>query len=303
MSFKKFQLNYKIVIEDNDGKIITLQSYEESENKLKSLDEALTAKINISKSNTTTPQQCNVIIYNLNETTRNKIKKSRIYEADKKRTIKVYAGYEDVITLLFFGEIQSAQSNLIGTDFETTIICYNDYAIKNSNINISLTANQDNIIERIQQTMTDVNTGYINKNANNIFHIGKRGRTFQGNSWNILNTANKDYNIFIDNNNLFVMDEKEVRTSDILELNFQSGLLEAPKEYDNYIELKTLFEPLANLNNLVILNSSIKPEYNGNYKLLGFTHDLDIENTGNNSNGTTTLKLQFLQGDFLRVKK
>ena len=305
MSFKKFNLNYKIVVEGNDGKFITLQSYELDGGKLKSLDESLAIKINITKSNTTTPQQCSLTIYNLNPTTRNNIKKSRVYEANKKRSIKIYAGYGDFVSLLFDGEVQSAQSNLNGTEFETVVECFNDFAMKYGNINVSLREEKENkdIIERIRQTMPDIDTGYINESSNNIFKIGKRGRSFQGNSWNLLNTMNKDYNIFIDNNKLYVMKEKEVRTSDILQLDFESGLLEAPKEYDNYIEIKTLFEPLANLNNLVILNSSIKSEYNGNYKLLGFTHDLNIENLGNNSNGTTTLKLSFLKGEFEKVRK
>ena len=65
---------------------------------------------------------------------------------------------------------------------------------------------------------------------------------------------------------------------------------------------KTLFEPLAVIGNLVNLNSELLPEYNGDYTLIGLSHNLEIEKIGRSSEATSILRLRYQKTEFDRVQ-
>lgn len=304
MQNRKYNLNYKIELEGEDGTIYTIQSYEESSNgKFKDKLESLAVEISLDKNNTNSASSCKVAIYNLSPNTRKNIRKS-YRNSNIYRKIKIYAGYEDFITLIFSGTITTALSYRENNNYITNIECSDDYSMVNSFTNVSIKAGfkESDVIKLLAKDLKGVEIGYITE-SENIFKVGDKGRVYNGKTWDIMNEINQDLDIFIDNNKLYVMGEKEIRTSDILTLDADSGLLQEPKEYDGYLEVKTLFEPLANVNNKVILNSKQLPEYNGDYRLIGVNHNLKIEKIGRETEGTTILKLEFLKDIEKEVKQ
>lgn len=302
---KKFGLNYKIEVQGWDNNIYTIQSYEDKYSGNGYIDklESLAVKINIEKQNTNSANKCRVEIYNLAESTRKAIKKSRLLEADQYRSLKIYAGYKDFITLIFAGSVSSAESYRQGCDFVTSIDGMDNYGMVNSFTSISLEPKYDSkkMFETLVNDMPFTQIGYITDKATP-FDIGERGRTFQGKTWQIISELNTDLDIFINDEKFYAMTENEVLTSDYLTLDTESGLLQEPREYDEYLEVKTLFEPLAVIGNLVNLNSELLPEYNGDYTLIGLSHNLEIEKIGRSSEATSILRLRYQKEEFDRVQ-
>lgn len=309
---KKFNLNYKIIIEDNNNQNIILKSYtdttdQETNNFIDSLN-SFTIKCDIKREISETNQRCKLTIYNLGEDTRQRIKKN--FYTDNNiiknfRKIEVYAGYESFITLIFKGFIYTCLSYKNNTEFITELNCLsNGTTAVAGNSNISLNPNYTDyeIIQQLAKTMTNVEIGYITKDTEELFHKNKRGYSFNKNALEILIEKNKKLDIFVDNQKLYIMNEKEVRTAEIIEITAESGLMSV-KEYEIYLELTMLFEPLANLNNKVIINSESFKEYNGTYAIMGINHNLNISKIGNNSMGQTTLKINSLNKKLMKEIK
>lgn len=302
---EKFNLNYRIIAQDIYGNLHTLTSIVENtkrNNQFIDRLNSLAVRINIEKTNTLSAQKCKIQIYNLNKTSRKLLKKSKL-DTNIYRSIEVYGGYRDYLVLLFKGNIQSAQSYRQNENFITDIDVSCDFGIINGNTNISFASSysKNDIVRNIINNIPYVKPGYINYNNINMC-ISPRGRVFSGKTWDLLaelKTNNTD--VFIDNEQLNIIDNNEAFTADVLYITSDSGLLQEPREYDGYLEVKLLFEPLANLNNFIVLDSISKPEYNGNYKIIGITHNLDIEKIGKQSEGTTTLKLQFTTNELKLV--
>lgn len=302
----KFNLNYTLVIEDINGNLHTIQSWEnvknKDNNKYKNVDvlNSLTVRINIDKTNTTAGNKCKVEILNLSISTRKLLKKSRLDE-NIDRKLEVYAGYQNNLTLLFKGTIETASSYRQGTEYITVINGRDgQFSMINSNTNQAITKDyKDNPLILLANDLKNIQQGYITKMTP--INIGSRGRSFNGKTWDILSNIN-DVEVFINNEKIYIMKANEVLINNILLLNNDTGIMNEPQEFDGYLEVESLFEPNAEINNLVQLNSELAREYNGEYKLLGVNHKLEISKIGKSSEGITTMKLTFGKEQFDKVK-
>ena len=299
----KFNINYKLVIEDLYGNEVIITSYDmlTFKDKLNSLYIQCSITRQIAEMN----QRLNLRIYNLQEETRLKIKKSRT-NTNIYRKIEVYAGYGSYVSLIFKGCIMTALSCKENTDIITEITALSGgYQSVNGDTNISFTAGYENknIVNNLVKSIPQLEIGYINQDIV-FFPKNDRGYTIDGNILNELREKAKKIGaiVFIDNERIYIMAEKEVRTSSILKIEDSTGLMSV-KEYDIYLEINTLFEPLANLNNKIIINSNIFKQYNGDWQLFGIQHNLSIAKIGANSNATTTLKVIAIDGKPLEIKK
>lgn len=309
---KKFNLNYKIIIEDNYNKNIILKSYNDlTDNETNNFEDNLnsfTIKCDIQRIISETNQRAKLTIYNLGEDTRKRIKKN--FYTDNNiiknfRNIEIYAGYESFVTLIFKGFIYTCLSYKNNTEMITELNCLSNGATAvagHSNISLNPNYTDYEIIQQLAKTMTNIEIGYITKDTDNLFHKNKRGYSFDKNAFEILKDKNKKLDIFVDNQKLYIMNEKEVRTAETIEINNESGLMSI-KEYEIYLEITMIFEPLANLNNKVVINSDVFKEYNGIYSIMGINHNLNISKIGNNSLGQTTLKLNMLNKKFIKEIK
>lgn len=301
----KYNLNYKLVIEDLYGDEVVLSSYDIDGANFRDKMNSLFIQASITRQIAEMNQRLNLRIYNLQEDTRLRIKKSRT-NTNIYRKIEVYAGYGSYVSLIFKGCIMTALSFKESTDIITEITALSGgYQSVNGDVNISYTAGyaNSNIINNLIAQAPQLEIGYINKDL--IFYPkNDRGYTINGNVLEELRDKAKKIGarVFVDNERIYIFSEKEVRTSSHLKIEDASGLITV-KEYDIYLEINMLFEPLANLNNKITIKSSIFKEYNGDWQLFGIQHNLSIAKIGGNANATTTLKVLAIDGKPLEIKK
>lgn len=299
---KKFNLQYKITIDTIDGNELILSSLSsdvllndnKKNNTLKSIKDNLkspTIEFNINKQNNNSGNDATIIIHNLSYETRQRIYKAKISVATYRKVI-IEAGYQDYTTTIFKGNISYCISTKQGEDIITTIYCNNSYSVNNSKISLAMKNNND-ILQTLLKNMKNVDIGEITSN-NNLFKMSSRGRSFNGNIWDIINQNNKDLDIFIDDEKVYILKNNDILKSNDLVLNANSGLLEIT-ENDLMIEAKIVFEPLAKLCSKVILESEFNKRYNGEYKIIGLNHNVIISKIGSESQGTTQLNLNLLQ--------
>ena len=290
----KFNLQYKITVQDRDFNNVIISSFSEV---FKDNQYCPTVDITVNKNNISQGNNAKIIIYNLGKNTRKNLKKS-IIDTTINRQVIIEAGYQTYTTIIFIGNISSCFSYRESENIITEINCNNSFATENSKINLSIKEDKD-ILNTMVNNLKDTSIGYITKN--DILKVSYRGRSFQGKVWDIINENNEDLDIFIDDKKLYIMAEDEIKSTDKVILDNETGLLQEPKEYDGYIELKTIFEPLATLNGEVVLNSELLPEYNGSYKCIGFNHKITISKIGGSSDGITTWKLLYSYENFKKI--
>lgn len=294
---KKFNLNYKIVVEDINGILHIISSINE---KGEDILESLSVNINVEKTITDSSNKCKLEVINLKESTRKVLKKSRL-DSNIYRSLEIYAGYNNKPALIFKGNIETANSYRQNTEFITEIVGMDgQFGIINSQTNKSFDRKfGDNLNIVLASDLKNINVGYITET--NPFKIGERGRVLEGNTWNLISGQNL-LQTFINDEKVFILQPEEVIANDILIIDNESGLLNTPKEYDGYLEVEMLFEPNVVLGGLTTLESKTAKEYNGNYKLIGANHQLSVSKIGKGSEGKSMLKLQYAFKEFKQVR-
>lgn len=288
---RKFNLNYRIEVEDINGDIHTFSSIENNYEIMNSI----AIKVDIKKDNTTSANSCNIELYNLGTTTRKLLKKSRL-DTNINRIVRVYAGYQYDLVLIYTGTIEVASSEKQGANFITKIQVRDDFAMLNSTTQQTITKDYSkNPLILLANDLKQTKIGVISKNITPI-NISSRGRVFNGKTWDLLRTNIKLAEIYIDNMQLYIMKQNEVLNDYELVISNESGMIGEPKEYDGYLEMSLIFEPLASLNHLVKVDSEIAPEYNGEYKVIGIQHQFSIAKIGSQAGqSTTTIKVQYIK--------
>lgn len=303
---KKFNLQYTLKIQDKDYNTIIISSLGEDaignnyymnngrfNNKLKDNIFAPTVEINIDKQNTNAGNEATITIYNLGDKLRKSLFKSKV-SLFNNRTITIEAGYSDYTSTIYKGNIDYCCSEKRNENILTEIHCNNSHIVNESNINMCVSGD-DNILDLLLKNIKNLEIGEITPEAKDLFRQSSRGRTYSGNIYKIINENNEKYEIYEDDGKIYIMGVNQVLRQNNLVLNNESGLLNTPKDYGNFIELQTAFEPMAKLNQKIILESVLMPEYNGRYKTIGFNHNLVISKIGGTSEGTTNWKLLMLE--------
>jgi hypothetical protein len=98
--------------------------------------------------------------------------------------------------------------------------------------------------------------------------------------------------IFVENNRINIIQEGHFLENPPLEISGDTGLIESPLRYENYIEISTLLESEVALGQRVKLISSGSGALDGFYQILGFSHRGSISFQGKAGECITTLQLQ-----------
>ncbi len=229
----------------------------------------------------------NIIIYNLSESRRNLIAKTR-YNTAQYTIVKLSAGYnKNALGQIFVGNILEAYSIRSGNNIETHILAQDGgFAANNAYINKTYNAGFTfrNLINEIVSTITNVKTpqGIINSGI----ELGKIGNiqpdksfsrsvALNGNSFTILNKYFQ-YQTFMDNEILHMLASNDVFVGQVFLISSNTGLLGTPVIYDNALDVETIFEPQILVGQVVELESSIFKNINGQWKVQGIYHTLDI---------------------------
>jgi hypothetical protein len=199
---------------------------------------------------------------------------------DRRQEVALKAGYKSVhydlndLPMIFRGSIKYAFSERVGTDWITTIECYDGgFALANSRIEKEFIKGEQwrSSMEKVLELMQDIKTGKLSPNLLPADKKTLRGHTVHGKIADVLN-ENFGCNWFIDNGIVNVLADDEALAGAIKVINISTGLLDTPVRQDTIIDFDMIFEPRLLVCQLISLMSETDPAFNGTYKLVSFKH-------------------------------
>ncbi|MCK5611975.1 hypothetical protein KAR91_59445 [Candidatus Pacearchaeota archaeon] len=252
----KFERNFSIEIESTLGGIVTIGN-------------PFTIEFNVVRNVQASANTATIKILNLSERVRNIIYKDR-YATVENRLVTLKAGYKDDVSIIFKGELRSAESYREGTEFITEIDALDGgldiYKSVSSNTVAKGTPKIDALKGQIDN-FTNVKELTIGEFSGTY----KRGRVFFGNTWDLMKIETNN-NAFIDNQSVNVLNDNEVKQGGIQVINSDTGLLNSPRRSNTLIVFKILFEPRLIVGQELELVSSTNSIFNGVYKVGGINH-------------------------------
>lgn len=250
----------------------------------------ITCKFNMRAGTLSQAANATIQFYNLAPSTRNKIfQDTYTFDSSNWKYITFEAGYENQpMSLIFKGRIIQAYSykSSGSVDVITNIqaIPLNILGCYTSHTFEAGTTFQE-AHNRIVSDMPDVTVGNVGSFEGTFL----TPVTFEGNAFQELNKLTGGHS-FVDNGILNTIMDNEVIDVAVPVISDSTVLLETPIRRDNNLEIKTLFEPNLLIGQLVEVQSNISPNFNGQFKLLDFTHDCLFSGT-QAGNRITTLNL------------
>lgn len=254
----KFLRNYELEILTLSGELISIKN-------------PISLDASISRNVLASANSSNIVLYNLKKDTRSKIFKDQYTLSDYMQVV-LKAGY---ITNkeIFKGNISKASSSKKGTTWQTDIECTDGgHALANAYTSqtISKDSSKTDLLTKVIKDLPNIAMGVISPDFT---ETNKRGKALLGPTVDILkNESNNQF--FIDNEKAFCIFDDEVIPGQIIKLD-ASQLLETPKRQDTILEIKILFQPEINAGQLCEVES-LESIYNGQYKIMGFRHDIQI---------------------------
>lgn len=271
----KFQRNYQLDVQGQDGKLHTFKY-------------PLTLEFQVKRNVLASANTCNFRIYNLGQNTRDLVFKDQFTPSLSFRSLVLRAGYNATIPIIFQGNVKMAQSfrSDRSVNFVTEIEGYDyGWAITNgrtswnANGALQVTKRQviDQLIRDLQATVPldpqnnggSLGIGAISPRFNETY--SNQGVSIVGNSWDHLQQVT-DNQAYIDNGNIYCLFENDVFDGDLTVINSETGLLGTPKKADRMIVIEILFEPRLNVGQQVKLDSRSLAQFNGTYKIVGIEH-------------------------------
>lgn len=253
----KFQRNYRITIDLNDGGQAIV------------IEPPFTIDFSIQRNSLASPNTMSLNIYNLSPATRSNIFQDRYILGTYKRII-VEAGYGDNISTIFSGAIFQASSVLRGTEVVTNITARDGFFdIANTTSYRTIEAGQTNreVISSLAGDFEFISQGEIGGVEKTI----NRAVVLEGNTYNNIKKYSEG-DVYVDLEKMHVLSNNQVLSDAVFVLNAETGLLETPERQDTYLSVTSLFEPRIKVGQIVEIESEISPIYNGQYKAVGVTH-------------------------------
>lgn len=244
----------------------------------------LTVQFNVTRSNFQEFDSCTLRLFNLKETTRNKLYRD-IYDDSKYIEIQFFAGYGDDVSalpLVYYGEVYECYSwkQGAGTDFFTDVRCLDGVVggtYSQSNIVFEAGTQPLDIIKKLCSDIGYPLKGYSQGIVGEIPPLKKKC-CFMGNSLKLLKTFvnpldSKGKPVKIMNGGIYIMGKSSVLPLEALIVSAEGGLLGYPKRREQYIELDMLFEPRIQTCGAVELVSSLDSFFNGMWKCVSYAHN------------------------------
>lgn len=271
----KFQRNYQLDIITPRGKKITIKP-------------PLTLVFNLTRNTLASANRCQLKIYNLGKNTRSQIYKDR-YVTTEYWKISLRAGYGNSLKEVFSGNIYEANSTKQKTDWITSIDCFDGLdAIQNGFTakTVSKQTSKIDVIKSIINDMPNVLAGVFGSAAEG---EAPRGQVLMGQSSTVLSDVTEGQ-YFIDNETVNVLTDDETIKGQVIVLD-SNQLLATPKRQDTFLTVPVLFLPEVQVGVVCEVNS-LEEIYNGQYKVMGFNHNVTISQAIAGES-VTTLQLYF----------
>lgn len=255
----KFNRNYELRVGTEDGSILTVTL-------------PFTIEFDITRNTLTSANVCQVRIYNLNQLNRNRLRFNISNFGGPYRPIVLRAGYGDDLAQVFTGNISAAWSIREGTNWITTIECYDGgFAFVNGVTDRQFAAGTPKAVE-IKTVMSDLpNTKVGSVGA--YTGVSTRSNSYSGNTGTIL-TEMTGGGFFIDSGKAYALKTNEYiqAPGSMLVINAKSGLLNTPVLEQTIVRFEMLFEPRLNVGTAVFLQSLTEESFTGIYKVTGVKH-------------------------------
>ena len=238
------------------------------------------------------PNPATVMVYNLSETTRDRIISGEF------KFVRFEAGYEE-LGLLFMGDIINPVIRKEGADIITEIQVADGFkAITESVSGVTVKSGSTNkdIVNQVAKTMGDTQVSIADVDTGSPL---PRGKVLNGDSRFILNQVAKDSNAdwSIQDGNLIVLPKDKVLPSGSgFVISQETGMIGSPEKSDSGMELVYLLEPKIVIGSLIRVESILK-QYNGDYKVT------DIRMTGDTHGDTWYSHITCIGGKFQNAKK
>lgn len=295
----KFQATYRVTVYNQDSTVIigAHEGQDEDGKTILMQDEArLTCHFTVTRGILSDSNKCTIQVYNLAPTTRAKIFQDAFQiNPSKWKFVKLEAGYGDDLTPIFMGRILQAYSSRKGgqTDIITEIQAQ---ALDMFDCQASYTFAAGTTYKEALQTMVSGSMPNVKiGNVGNLDGVFQTPTTFDGNTMENVSKLCGG-NAFVDNDQLNVLMSNEVIDVPVPVITQANGLLDTPNRRDANIEVKMLFEPSIIVGQLMEIQSGVQSDFNGQFKVMGFTHDCTISGAEAGSR-TTTVNLYI--GPFL----
>lgn len=248
----------------------------------------ITCKFNVTRSTFSASTECNIQLYNLAPSTRNVIFQdlySNAIDSSTWKYVHFEAGYGDTLTAIFKGRIKQAYSYKSGgqTDVitEIQVIPFDIFDCQTS-VTFAAGTSYKDALSRMVSDMPNVTQG----NTGALEGTFKTQTTFDGNAFSEINTLTGGHS-FVDNGVLNTIMSNEVIDVPVPVIGDDTGLLQTPVKKGSQLEVKMLFEPTLILGQLLEINSRVATQFNGQFKVIGFTHSGTISPTQGGQRITT----------------
>lgn len=268
MAAPKFGRNYLLGVALEDGSTLTIEP-------------PFTIEFDITRNVLTSANVCQIRIYNLSRKNRDLIRFD-FSNYGTLRQVALRAGYGDNLPLIFAGNISQAWSVREGSNFITTIECFDGgFAFVNGVTPPTTTfpagVEMRSVYTSLMGNLPGVAFGAIGpqfvRGEDGSPIVTTRASSYSGNTADILSQLSGGA-FFIDNEKSYILGNSECLNGQVALVNSQSGLLGTPLREDNIVTFDMLFEPGVVMGQLIQLQTLTNPAFNS------FN-----ENTGENVNG------------------
>lgn len=191
-------------------------------------------------------------------------------DVQKRKKVRLYAGYEDDIGMIFEGDITSAAPITEPPDVWLQIEATNGFF--DNNRVVSKTIKDKTTIKDIAEQVSSwlkVPLQWLstaNKVVNMFSISGSAGQFIRK-----LNALG-DIIAFKDEDGLVVLDSKNPNRRITTEVSKETGMIGIPKADNNGIRVDVLLNPHLKLGQTINLKSGLIPSLNGQYWIYGLTH-------------------------------
>lgn len=255
----KFGRTYRLDVFTPSGKQVTIEP-------------KTTIKFEVIRNTLASANRATIEVINLGPPTRNQIFKDRFSIAEYWQ-VQLQAGYNNRLHEIFTGNIHEAFSVKENTEWKTSLDCFDGMnAIQNgfSSITVEKNTPKQNYLKQIINDMPNMIAGVLGSPAQG---ESPRGKALMGQSSELLaqETGGK---YFIDKETVNILADNEVLPGAVIKLD-PDDLLSTPRRREAFLDMQVLFEPQVQIGRIYEIES-LEPRYNGQYKIVGFNHNVEI---------------------------
>lgn len=219
--------------------------------------------------------------------------------------LDLYAGYGDNMPLIFSGYLFSCTSYKVGgsTEFITEMVSQTGHHLLRYGYLNATFVKGTRLADIVKIATNDGEFGHVGYITPDISPL-KRDKTFIGQPLDLIQREYNGYNIFVTNEEINILGDRDVVPGEVQVLSDKSGLLGSPRRGTGYIECDIIFEPQLKAGQAVILNSTTLPWMNRAYKITKVAHKVTISpNVCERAVTTVTMNLAYKGENELRELK